>query len=646
MNLLSVIYIILFAFNYCCYSSTVVRTYQNATVYGFVSVDRDASDVCKPVEMDINITFNRYLYEDQSFYIYLSGFTNGPCTFPGNGKDAPISFISNTSAINLYWYEGNYTNLYQDSVLRLYVNDPDGFDPNQEIYIRIDRSNGLKFQCMQDTTFPVEIRKLYSQSYFDVTHFLQFVTFTPQYCFSYMSNLSFYPAQEQEFIELNFTLQLAMDLYAGDNITLKLPGFTHTAFQYYPNGSVVFNEWAREDNNGATYMITDTHGGRSYAARNGYVTWKGIWFENGHYSAPDNIYSRPYNDSYVVFTLARDDDDESNNYIPASTTFSIIVPRSNKLSTYCGQVNNFTGYQFSVVSENSSLSIPFDIVNHSQAIGKGCPFGKNIDGDMRMCSSNGKCNYCNQQCSCFDGYGSESDKAYASVDNFPKDCSGLTCPVGISFAKMSTSSSADGTYAGIHAKSECSDAGICNRKSGTCKCFPGFDGSACQRRVCPGNPVCSGRGKCIDMRRLPIEPLAIPLRSVTDDDHLLYNLEIDGSKWDAYTSQACVCDSSWSVGFGRKQIQLGEYFGPSCEFRRCPSGDDPTTSTDETDCEGKNMVNGTELGQEGNLCYVECSNRGTCDYSTGICTCLPGVYGSNCGKLFTDTDYTTLYSIN
>ena len=61
--------------------------------------------------------------------------------------------------------------------------------------------------------------------------------------------------------------------------------------------------------------------------------------------------------------------------------------------------------------------------------------------------------------------------------------------------------------------------------------------------------------------------------------------------WDQKFGQQCVCDSTWPVGLHRGHIQLAEFFGPSCEYRRCPSGDDPNTPTvDETDCEGINQT--------------------------------------------------------
>lgn len=37
-----------------------------------------------------------------------------------------------------------------------------------------------------------------------------------------------------------------------------------------------------------------------------------------------------------------------------------------------------------------------------------------------------------------------------------------------------------------------------------------------------------------------------------------------------------------------------------------------------------------EYGQFGNKCHVDCSNRGLCDYNTGVCKCFPDSWGLAC----------------
>lgn len=37
-------------------------------------------------------------------------------------------------------------------------------------------------------------------------------------------------------------------------------------------------------------------------------------------------------------------------------------------------------------------------------------------------------------------------------------------------------------------------------------------------------------------------------------------------------------------------------------------------------------------GASGNLCHVECANRGTCDAATGTCRCFSGYYGEACAR--------------
>jgi hypothetical protein len=44
---------------------------------------------------------------------------------------------------------------------------------------------------------------------------------------------------------------------------------------------------------------------------------------------------------------------------------------------------------------------------------------------------------------------------------------------------------------------------------------------------------------------------------------------------------------------------------------------------------GNTLMN---IGDKGNLCHVDCSNRGICNYHSGRCKCLSGYYGENCGR--------------
>ena len=71
------------------------------------------------------------------------------------------------------------------------------------------------------------------------------------------------------------------------------------------------------------------------------------------------------------------------------------------------------------------------------------------------------------------------------------DCSLRDCPLGHAWADKATAPDT------AHALVECSNAGLCDRTSGLCKCFEPFEGSACQRLKCPKD--CDKHGVCMTM---------------------------------------------------------------------------------------------------------------------------------------------------
>lgn len=90
--------------------------------------------------------------------------------------------------------------------------------------------------------------------------------------------------------------------------------------------------------------------------------------------------------------------------------------------------------------------------------------------------------------------------------------------------------------------------------AGLCTCYPGFEGRACDRTVCPNS--CSGHGTC--------QALTTFFRDQTDllggSQHIVsYTQGLQ--TWDALKTYGCKCESGFR--------------GPDCSLQECPTGTDP-----------------------------------------------------------------------
>ena len=156
---------------------------------------------------------------------------------------------------------------------------------------------------------------------------------------------------------------------------------------------------------------------------------------------------------------------------------------------------------------------------------------------------------------------------------------------------------------------ECSNMGVCDRMTGTCKCNSPFTGAACNlckfmlRFIiitcffyihipvcivyiylykfifiyaveCPSSTsqTCSGHGICLNMQELAKhQPVVTPPNwpRNTTQTTIIYGVnknESNYTTWDAKNMRGCKCDSSWEVGYEWHQRQLGEYFGADCSL--------------------------------------------------------------------------------
>jgi len=342
----------------------------------------------------------------------------------------------------------------------------------------------------------------------------------------------------------------------------------------------------------------------------------------------------------------------SDQWIPSNTSISLVIYASNGIGAYCGfssssateSTTRFSGSQtnhgnmnvdsdqrFLIVTNYSRFPSDDAMAVHTwpvnlynglknrllpnvsyllpqwQGMGPGCA---PVTGGSNDCNGHGICDYCSGRCSCFQGYGNVHDLLLPGLQASP-DCSLRTCPLGAALADVAL------TATKAHRPVECSNAGLCNRQTGECECFPPWTGAACNRMRCPND--CSGHGQCLSIRQIArlasIKGSAFhkgayyghnvyygkglfaenpqfsteSLNATVDfRENILnemtgvggsvvpnitrYYTHADTVAWDHDTMFACVCESSWPVGLDAGETQLSEWFGPDCSLKHCPSG--------------------------------------------------------------------------
>lgn len=157
------------------------------------------------------------------------------------------------------------------------------------------------------------------------------------------------------------------------------------------------------------------------------------------------------------------------------------------------------------------------------------------------CSGHGTCGT-DDVCTCYDNWG-------IGQDHDSGDCSERVCPYELAWVDTPD------RQGKFHKYVECSGRGICDRGTGECQCFDGYEGKGCARTTCPND--CSGHGTCEY-----IEDMSF---GATWTDYSTQGFDTDPkvfefSSWDAGKTRGCVCDAT---------------FGDvDCSKRMCPYGND------------------------------------------------------------------------
>lgn len=200
-------------------------------------------------------------------------------------------------------------------------------------------------------------------------------------------------------------------------------------------------------------------------------------------------------------------------------------------------------------------------------------------GCDNACSGHGTCSI-KGVCQCYDNFG-------IGLSHDSGDCSDRICPYEISWVDTPDK-------LGKHHKySECAGAGICDRTTGECACFPGHEGKGCVRSTCPNS--CSGHGQCTYIEDLPYGAVANDYNSTYFNYAPQSSQTFDYYNWDTKKSRACVCDPEW-----------GEV---DCSSRMCPYATDVMDVRNNLLVAGKYQVQQVILAPDNGAAYTTMSGK-------------------------------------
>lgn len=268
-------------------------------------------------------------------------------------------------------------------------------------------------------------------------------------------------------VDITITTQISQQILPNYRIGIVLPRFTQRLTQ-----------------TNATYNNIST----SSLLISPSTLYEAEWLEPD-YVSNYNVNAFPYPNSVLLIKT------KNNATILSSSSLTIKVYKENGIGPLCGfpsnTVQNASGNALTstpdfrivlvrpIVTPTTTVNEFYQpetsrVVDSYTGLGYGC-------AAMSSCSNAGVCDFCFQKCHCFPGHGASTDIFLLGAAP-AIDCSTRVCPTGRAVVDLPTA-----PHVAHHRLAECANAGICNRQTGTCTCYPPFTGAACDRSKLQSN---------------------------------------------------------------------------------------------------------------------------------------------------------------